>query len=106
MFKKLFLCAALLCCGSCKASEPAQYGLVVTIDPGESVLVKTSDGKSSTFIRYDYKPVAKGLDLESPEAYCVEYHFMVWVECPACNCYYDAAHHSSCPNAVCPSRMH
>lgn len=104
MFKQLFICATLLFCGDCKADE-GQYNLVLTLDPGECVLVKTADDKCCTFIKYDHKPVAKGLDLESPQAYCVEYHFMVWVQCPACNCYYDAAHHNECQNAACPSKM-
>lgn len=104
MFKQLFLCAALLCCGNCNADE---YGYTVTIDPGEAVLVKTSDGKSSIFIDYRNKSTcqSKGLGIESPQAYCVEYHITVWVVCPACCCYYDAYHHTACTNACCSSKM-
>ncbi len=111
MLKKLFLSAALLlCCSDCKAQEHQNmhYSLVVTLDPGESVMIKTSDGESNFFIDYTEKKnvcaIPDSFSRECPRAYHIDFHVVFWVECPACRTYYNAAD-GGCKNQYCPSNM-
>ncbi len=104
MLKILLSATLLLCCSDCKAYEP-HISLVVTLDPGESVMVKSSDGEFSTFIDYAHKPVIAHKSLSADESYHLEYHLIIWVQCPGCHSFYNGAE-GPCRNPYCPSKIH
>ena len=65
MLKKLFLCAVMiLSCTQCKASHcpDPTCSLVITLEPGETLMVKSSDGKLSTFFDYRETTINKKID--------------------------------------------
>jgi hypothetical protein len=107
MLKTLLCAVLLLCCANCKADE-AHISLVITLDPGESVMIKSADGEHSTFIDYkalEKKPVnfnEKGLSFE--ESYHLEYHLIIWAQCPSCTSFYNAAE-GGCRNPYCPAKV-
>ncbi len=110
MLKNL-LCAALIFCFSmCVADQivSQHYSLVVTLDPGESLMVKTSDGEFGTFLDYRGMRVSsesgcihKGIGVD--DSYHLEYHLIIWAQCPGCTTFYNAAE-GGCRNPYCPSK--
>ncbi len=103
MMKNLLLAAMMLCCSDCKAQEP-HFSLVITLDPGESVMVKTADGEHSTFIDYNHpSPRVQHKGISVDDAYHLEYHLIIWAQCPGCTMFYNAAE-GGCRNPYCPSK--
>ncbi len=108
MLKTLFCISMLLGCGSCQASDECDphYSLVVLLDPEESVMVKSADGKCSIYIDYIEGKINKEITykgLNHDKCYHIEYHFIIWVQCTGCNSYYNAAD-GGCKNQNCPSK--
>jgi hypothetical protein len=110
MLKNL-LCAALLCCSNCNAVEcpDPSYTLVITLDPGETVMIKSADGKCGTYIDYRDTRINKEFVYKShsdcdDQGYHLDYHFIVWIKCPGCNNYYNELD-GGCKNYYCPSKM-
>lgn len=102
MLKYLILSMMLLCCGDCKGD--AHYSLVVTLDPGESVMIKSADGKHQAFVDFGFN--GKGVinkSVSADESYHLEYHLIIWIQCDGCGGFYDAME-GGCRNPYCPSK--
>jgi hypothetical protein len=102
MLKYLLSAMLFLCCADCVAQP--HISLVVTLDPGESVMVKSADGKQKTFI--DYTPIQPGAvnkGVSVDDAYHLEYHLIIWMQCDGCGSWYDMIE-GGCPNQYCPRR--
>lgn len=117
MLEKLFLCSMLILgfaigCTQCKASQCPDpiCSLVLTLEPGETVMVKSSDGKFSTFLDYRETKLNKKIDIKGyhknidDQGYHIDYHMIIWMECPTCRTYYNAGD-GGCRNNYCPSKM-
>ncbi len=96
MLKELFLSAAILCCSDCKGQHcpDPSYSLVLTLEPGETAMIRTSDGKFSSFFDYRNTRINKESDYQAKriiddEGYHIDYHLIIWIQCPNCFSYYD-----------------
>ena len=109
MLKNLLCALLILCSSACKADtfDNSHFSLVITLDPGETVMVKSADGKYSTYIDYSAKKANKDViqkGISADESYHLEYHLVIWMQCPACTMHYNAAE-VGCRNPFCPQRM-
>jgi hypothetical protein len=86
--------------GSITAHQELNKNLVITLEEGECLMIKSDDGQSGIFIDYrrDYDCI------DSSECYHIDYHVIFWVECPSCKKTYNAGD-GACPNAKCPSKI-
>ena len=98
--KNIFLCLLLVVGSSLNADAESQYSVVVTLDAGESVLIRSKGCDKCKLIKYDDLSNVQTKGLSIDESYVIEYE-VVYYQCLSCGEYVIAG--KECPNKYCPS---